>query len=320
MSAAAPSGAPERNVPAAGEVVLDHVGLFVPDMARAAEAFERLGFELTPFSPQRHRLAPGQPLVPAGTANRLAVLSEGYLELLTPVADTPVARQLEAAIARYAGLHLVAFGTSDALAAERHLRGAGFAPQPVIELERTVASPAGERVARFSVVRVPPGTMAEGRVQYCRHHTPELVWQARWLAQPNRARALADLVLCVADPAAAAARHGRFVGRAPTAGHGCHLLELDRGRLVFTDPAGLARLLPGTEVPCLPFIAALALTTDDLAATRAVLDQNGLRAAALGAGGLAVAVPGGICATVCFLAAGAASPWAHGRAGRGRRG
>jgi hypothetical protein len=299
-------------------VVLDHVGLFVPDMRRGAEAFAQLGFELTPFSPQLHRLAPGQPLMPAGTANRLAVLSQGYLELLTPVADTPIARQLQAAIERYSGLHLIAFGSADAEAVRALLDAEGFAPQPVIELERTVASAAGERVARFSVVRVPPGTMAEGRVQYCRHHTPELVWQARWLEQPNRARTLADLLLCVADPAAAAARHGRFVGRAPAGAQGCYLLELDRGRLVFTDPAGLARLLPGTEVPCLPFIAALALTTDDLAATRAVLGQNGLRAAALGAGGLAVAVPGGICATVCFLAAGAAPLWAPGRAGGAR--
>jgi hypothetical protein len=70
--------------PAAGAVVLDHVGLFVPDMARAAAAFERLG----------HRPAPGGPLVPAGTANRLAMLAEGYVEILTPVAETPVAGQL----------------------------------------------------------------------------------------------------------------------------------------------------------------------------------------------------------------------------------
>ena len=151
--------------------------------------------------------------------------------------------------------------------------------------------------------------MAEGRVQYCQHHTPELVWQARWLEQPNRARALTDLVLCVADPAEAAARHGRFVGRAPARGRACHLLALERGRLVFTDRAGLARLLPGTRVPCLPCMAALALTTDDLAATRAVLDRNGVRAAAIGAGGLAATLPGDIFGRICFLAAGAAPPW-----------
>ena len=83
-------------MPRAGEVVLDHVGLFVPEIAPAARAFERLGFRLTPFSPQRHRLAPGEPLVPAGTANRLAMLGEGYVEVLAPIADTSVAGQLRA--------------------------------------------------------------------------------------------------------------------------------------------------------------------------------------------------------------------------------
>ena len=96
-------------------------------------------FASTPLSPQRHRLAPGAPLVAAGTANRLAMLREGYVEILTPVADTAVAGQLRQAIARYAGLHLIAFGSDDAVAAQAHLAAAGFAPQPVIDLERTVA-------------------------------------------------------------------------------------------------------------------------------------------------------------------------------------
>jgi hypothetical protein len=299
------------NVPAAGEVVLDHVGLFVPEMVRAADAFARLGFRLTPFSPQRHRLAPGQPLVPAGTANRLAMLREGYIELLTPVADTPVANQLCAAIERYAGLHLIAFG-GDAGAAQARLSDEGFAPQPVIHLERTVATATGDDTARFSVVRVPPGTMAEGRVQYCQHHTPELVWQERWLEQPNRARALAGLVLCVADPAEAAARHGRFVGRQARAADHALLLELDRGRLVFTDPPGLARLLPGTAVPALPCMAALAVATDDLAATGAVLAQNGVPVAKVGTGMLVAAMPGGLAGSICFVEEGGVAPWLAG--------
>jgi len=296
------------HLPAAGEVVLDHVGLFVPEMERAADAFARLGFRLTPLSPQRHRLAPGEPLVPAGTANRLAMLREGYIELLTPIAETSVADQLRAAIERYAGLHLIAFG-ADAAAAQAQLAAEGFAPQPVIDLERTVATGAGEGIARFSVVRVAPGTMAEGRVQYCQHHTPELVWREPWLEQPNGARALTDLVLCVADPAAAATRYARFVGRPARAADHALLLELDRGRLAFTDPPGLARLLPGTAVPGLPFMAALAVATDDLAATRAILAHNGVPAGEIGAGILVAAMPGGLAGSICFTAEGAVAPW-----------
>ncbi len=288
--------------------MLDHVGLFVPDMARAARAFERLGFRLTPFSPQRHRLAPGEPLVPAGTANRLAMLREGYVEILTPIADTPVARQLRAAMGRYPGLHLIAFGTGDAEASHEHLVGSGFAPQPVIQLERPVETPAGQRLARFSVVRVPPGTMAEGRIQFCQHHTPELVWRQRGVEQPNHARALSDVLVCVADPAEAAERFGRFVGRAPERSSCGWRLALDRGRIAFVDPARLVRLLPETALPS-PFMAAFALTSDDLAATRSALLAGGLEPRGAAPGVVAAQVPEGIAATLCFSSRDAAPPW-----------
>ncbi len=194
------------------------------------------------------------------------------------------------------------------LAAQAHLAAAGFAPQPVIDLERTV----DEGTARFSVVRVPPGTMAEGRVQYCQHHTPELVWQQRWLAQPNRARALAGVVLCVEEPAEAAARYGRFVGREPQPCAWGLVLRLDRGRLMFTDPPRLAQLMPGLTLPALPFIAALVVISDDLSATRAVLDGHGVPAVELGGSALAAAMPGGIAGSVWFLAAAEAAPWCEG--------
>jgi hypothetical protein len=290
--------------------VLDHVGLFVPDMSRAARAFERLGFRLTPFSPQRHRLAPGAPLVPAGTANRLAMLEVGYVEILTPIANTPIARQLREAIDRYPGLHLIAFGTGDADAAHAHLAGNGFAPQPVIRLERTVETEAGEGLARFSVVRVPPGSMPEGRIQFCQHHTPALVWQPRWLEQPNRACKLTDLLLSVSDPAEAAERFGRFVDRAAKrVAPGGWLLELDRGRLAFVDQARLARLFPEAALPPPPFMAALTLRSEDLEAARSVLLAGGLEAGDAAPGVVALRVPEGIMATVCFATPEAALPW-----------
>jgi hypothetical protein len=290
--------------------VLDHVGLFVPDMARAALAFERLGFRLTPLSPQRHRLAPADPLVPAGTANRLAMLEDGYIEILTAIADTPIARQLRAAIDRHPGLHLVAFGTGDAEAARAHLAANGFAPQPVIRLERTVETDRGEGLARFSVVRVPPGTMAEGRIQFCRHHTPELVWQGRWVQQPNRARALSGLLLSVADPAEAAERFGRFVGRpARPAMPGGWLLELDHGRIAFVDQRRLARLFPKTTLPSPPLIVAVGLASADPDTTRAVLLAGGLAPSDVAPGTVAVAVPDDIAAILCFTGPDAVPPW-----------
>ena len=193
--------------------MLDHVGLFVPDMARAARAMEQLGFALTPYTPQRHTLATGE-LAPTGTANRLAILQEGYIELLTAVGDTPLSDQMRRAIARYAGAHLIAFGSADAEATHARLAAEGFDPLPLVRLQRGAATPEGERLARFSVVRVPPDRMPEGRMQFCRHHTPELVWQPQHQRHPNGAHSLTDILLCVDDVGEAAARYGRFLGLA----------------------------------------------------------------------------------------------------------
>src|SRR4051812_29042624 len=98
--------------PRPSELNLDHIAHFVPDVDAASAALESLGFTLTPYSPQSHRLAPGAPLVPAGTGNRCMMFERGYVEFLTPTAATPLAEQLRDAMRRYVGVHLVAFGTS----------------------------------------------------------------------------------------------------------------------------------------------------------------------------------------------------------------
>jgi catechol 2,3-dioxygenase-like lactoylglutathione lyase family enzyme len=173
-------------VPAEG--CIDHIGLFVPDMARAARVMERLGFTLTPLTAQRHELASGE-LAATGTANRLAILQQGYIELLTAAGDTPLADQMRRALRRYAGAHLIAFTSADGGATHARLAEEGFAPLPLVRLERGAVTPEGERLARFSVVRVPPERMPEGRMQFCQHHTPELVWQRRHWITPTGRRA-----------------------------------------------------------------------------------------------------------------------------------
>ena len=177
-------------VPAPGELTLDHVAYFVPHIDAASDALERLGFCLTPFSAQSHRLEPGGPVVPAGTGNRCVMLERGYLEFLTPIGDTSVATQLRIGIKRYVGVHSIIFGTSAPDDDYARLEKAGFAPLPPIALQREIATARDMQIARFTVVRTSPGTMAEGRIQFCQHHTPQWVWQERWVAHPNLAVAL----------------------------------------------------------------------------------------------------------------------------------
>ena len=197
----------ERQLPLAAETFLDHVGHFVPDADAASRALTRAGFAPAPKSIQ---MADGQL---TGTGNVTAMLERGYIEVLFKTADTPLGREFDASMARYAGLHLIAFAVADAKAAQAQLAANGFRVRPIVELRRPVATASGEATAAFTVARIDEGQMREGRIQYLTHHTEDAVWQPRWLAHPNGAKALIDIVVAVADVDEAAARYVRFLGR-----------------------------------------------------------------------------------------------------------
>jgi len=260
--------------PRPGELSLDHVAHFVPDMDNAAPWLEKLGFTLTPFSVQSHRLEPGGPLVPAGTGNRCVMFKRGYLECLTPVGDTPVATQLRAAMQRYIGVHSIIFGTATPALDHARLASQGFAPIAPVALQRELGTPHGGETARFTVVRVPPGTMPEGRIQFCQHHTPQFVWQPQWLAHANRATALTAVILCVENPPDTVARYARFTGLAATgAGDNWHL-DTTRGRLLFSTSAVIKRTF-NVDPPALPWITGYVLASGNMDATRKAVAASG---------------------------------------------
>jgi hypothetical protein len=261
--------------PPAGMLTLDHIAHFVPDIDAASQALAGLGFTLTPFSLQQHRIEPGAPLTPAGSGNRCIMLRWGYLEFLTPTADTPVARRMRAAMDRYIGQHLICFGTSESLRIHEHLAATGFEPLPPVALQRKIGTEDGESTARFTVLRVPPEAMPEGRVQVVEHHTPELLWQKRWLDHPNHAVGLAASIVCVENPTEVADRLARFADSDVRCEGRVAVVEgTARGGVVLINPATLKDHL-GITPPTLPWIAGIKLLTDDLAATRAHLEASG---------------------------------------------
>src|SRR3954467_7397958 len=247
-----------RQLPERGEVFLDHVGLFVANLDAAGAQLERLGFRVSAVNVQTNADASGA-LKPSGTSNRLAKLKYGFLEMLAATHDTPLAEQFKQQIARYSGLQLIAFSAADMRRERARLVEAGFAMQEVVELKRRDRTLPGEPEVHFSVLRPQPGVMAEGRVQWVRPHTPEIVWRAETVTTENGAEGLSDTLLCVDDSAAVAARYGRYVGRAPRVRGGMHVVPLDRGGLVFVDVVQAAKLLPGFRAASLPFMAGQAL-------------------------------------------------------------
>jgi len=243
--------AAERQRPPAGELCLDHLGHFVRDLDAAAAVWEKLGLKVTPVSV--HRVA-GKP---AGTSNRCVMLEEGYLELLSPTHDTAHAGRVRALMKRYDGVHLACFGAPDAAAEHARLAAHGFEPEPLVKLERKLET--GKPV-RFNVVYVPPGKMAEGRVQYCEHLTPQHVWRKGFV----NALRLRSVYVVADDPEEAAARWGRFGGLLPRPEDGFVRLDTARGRVVIGKKKALAGLLG--KVPPAPAIAGYALSCSDPAA------------------------------------------------------
>ena len=281
---------PASQVPSPGALVLDHVGHFVPHIDAASAALEKLGFLLTPFSAQSHRLEPGGPVTPAGAGNRCLMLRRGYLEFLTPTGDTPVAGQLRASIKRYVGPHLIAFGTAAAEADHERLQKGGFAPLDSVALQREISTGSGQELARFTVVRVAPGTMPEGRIQFCHQHTPGLLWQERWLHHANRATELAGVILRVADAQEAAQRYARYTGLLAQVSGSVWRITTARGYLVFVDRYTLHRRL-GIVPPSLPWIAGCVLKTADIDASGDYLRRAGVPVNVLGSRRLLVNLP-----------------------------
>ncbi|MGD9953560.1 MAG: VOC family protein [Burkholderiales bacterium] len=242
----------DRQRPPPGELYLDHISHFVPDLERAGAILEALGFAVTPASAQVTQDGP------AGTSNRCVMLNEGYLEFLTPTMDTPNAGRMRKSMRRYRGVHLVCFGTPTADEEHFRLGHHGFAPQPIVRLSRRVED---GMTVRFAVVRAAPGKMPEGRIQYVEHLAPRAIWRAKHLRHRNGVTGLAAVYVVAANPVRAAVRWARFTAGLPRREGALISLETDRGRILIGSRAQMKRLL-GAAPPS-PGIAGYALACRD---------------------------------------------------------
>jgi glyoxalase-like protein len=272
----------DRQLPMGDEIFLDHVGHFVRDPEAASQALQRAGFAPTPISVQVNPDSAGGAPLPTGTGNVTAMLRRGYLEMLFKTADTPLGRELDEAMAQYAGVHLAAFSVADAAKAHARLAAAGFKTRPLVQLERPVATADGTGTAAFTVARVEPSAMREGRIQILTHGTEDTVWQKRWLTHPNGALALVDVVIAVADVDAAVRRFQRFTDRPAAANRWGQAIILERGRVQLTTMDALGTILPGAPKSGLPFMAGYGVAVGSLDAAQAELRAGGIEAARRG--------------------------------------
>jgi hypothetical protein len=267
----------DRQLPLNDEVFVDHVGHFVRDPEAASRALSRMGFAPAPKSVQQNPDG-----TPTGTGNVTVMLTRGYLEMLFKTADTPLAREFDASLDEYSGIHLAAFSVADG--AREHIRvaAAGFAMRPLVQFSRPVDTESGPGTASFTVVRLERGAMAEGRIQMLQHRTEDTVWQPRWLKQPNGALGFVDMVIAVADVAEATGRFVRFLGRPAMPTRSGQMIQLDRGQVQIMTAEAFGRTFPEVTVPRLPFMGAYAIKVQSLAVMEAALQNAGMASRRVG--------------------------------------
>jgi hypothetical protein len=162
---------------------LDHVVInTLFDMDRAAALTSQLGFTLTPRG--FHSL---------GSINHLMVFEKHYLELIGLPSGTDVLRKdvLESPL----GLNGLVFQAGDIDTCISQLRDSGLAVIEPQSFSRPVTIDGVEQLARFRTVRTAPDLFEAGRVYYCHHYTPELVWHRGWMSHANASSGLSELVI-----------------------------------------------------------------------------------------------------------------------------
>lgn len=166
---------------------LDHVVInTLKSMDAAADLFAALGFTLTPRG--YHSL---------GSINHLMMTPGAYLELVG-VPDT--GRQRQEVLDSPFGLNGLVLRTFDADATRDRLAASGFTPAGPVAFSRPVEVDGVEHDARFRTVRFPPETFPAGRVYFCEHLTPELVWRPEWMAHPNGFLAIDSFTVSSPEP------------------------------------------------------------------------------------------------------------------------
>ena len=264
---------------ASPNIGLDHVGVFGHDLASLSHLYERLGFQLTPASQHARPASADEPAGLRGTANRCAMLQRGYIELLAVVDPSLDTLGVPEALSRYAGLHIIAFDVEDANATERQLTNAGM-PFTRTYLERDVTTPTGSGRAKFTQIKPEARCFPEGRIFMLRHETRELVWQPQYLAHPNTAQKLKDVLVAVNDLAEATNRFERYFGHTPFKADGFSRFSLADGTVFTLAQAGaLATRFPGLDLPVTPMPVGMIIEVACVDTAQKVMQDNGVSSA-----------------------------------------
>ena len=206
---------------------LDHVVINVRRDMNAAQALcQALGFTVTPRG--YHTL---------GSINHLMMFDTDYFELIGVPADGEIRRaDLMDAPVGIDGLVFKAANVDDVYARLRTLDMDGEPPRA---FSRPVMLGHETFDAKFRTVTVRPGVFPAGRVYFCEHLTPDLVWREEWQTHANGAMSIAEIVIVAEDVPATAADYARLVeGEVNVLLDGIRVIDTADARLTIRSPTG----------------------------------------------------------------------------------
>ncbi len=208
--------------------ILDHIVINVRfNMDEAEDLFSRMGFTLTPRG--RHSM---------GSINHLMMFADDYLELIG-IAEADADKRPDVSQAPL-GLSGLVFKTENADKAFARLGASDMAGDTPRVFSRPLVLDDGSRhEACFRTATARRDAFPAGRLYFCEHLTPELLWRREWQTHPNGVTGFTELMTVCADPDEDAERLGGLLGIAPNgAGGSARQIAFASGfRLTFVTQA-----------------------------------------------------------------------------------
>ncbi len=249
---------------------LDHTVINVRyDMDEAAERFAALGFHLTDRG--YHTL---------GSINHLMMFGSDYLELIGLPQDAKGSQSGRPDIENAPlGINGLVFKTADVDETYAHLQTIGMAGDPPKSFSRPVELPEGASDACFRTVHVRHDAFPGGRVYFCEHGTPELVWRSEWQSHANGVQAMPEFVVASSDHGREADDMAKLL-RADVAGSGEQVsVPLDGAAISFMSPGAYRERYDdraSSMVERSSIFGAIVMQVNDLEPVRRVAQTAGL--------------------------------------------
>lgn len=249
---------------------IDHLVIAVGDLDRAAAAYRRLGFTLSPRATHSAGM---------GTANHTIMLQRDYFELLAVLTPTERNLRWRDALALGEGVAGMAVVPASAAAARDAWFRQGFTPSDLVSFSRPVDRPDGSRMeARFEIVSLPKGSVPGASVFACAQLTREAVWLPELMGHANTATAIRRLTVALPGVAEGATSWGKALqGATASAIDGGVRLRLGGHAVDLLEPPAVARLY-GLAAPDRPKAVAIEFAVADVGKCRAALARGGVPA------------------------------------------